>query len=129
RGESMNQLQAADFAVIHPDRAGEFIQLFEQFFDTFYVSDAGKKHYEQYSAQRETGRKNWELVQSLLARGESIVDAGLLKLLPYTDNPANRARDAWVHIAPVFSTDVRIKQEAIGWKKPEVWDGVAATIA
>ena len=125
----MKQIQSADFTVIHPNRTAEFINLFQQFLETFYNTDAGQRHYQTYAAQRETGQQNWELVQQRQERGESIVDAVLLKLLPYVDNPGNRDRGGWIHIAPVFSTDVRIKQEAIGWKKPEDWEGVATAIA
>lgn len=125
----MEQIQPADFSVIHPDRASEFVDLFQQFLETFYNTDSGQKHYLTYAAQRETAQHNWDLVQQLQERGESIVDAVLLKLLPYADNPGNRERGAWIHVAPVFSTDARIKQEAIGWKKAEDWETVAAVIA
>lgn len=106
----------------------KFAQLFEEFVETYPATPGGQGHIEMYERGREQGRRNFEEIIAAARRGEDVTEQVLLKLLPYQDSDSNRERGAWIHVGPVFATDVRKKFEGSRWTKPEDWPHVAQAI-
>ena len=52
----------------------------------------------------------------------------LRQLLPWNDSSANRARGAWIHVAPAINGDVRSWFERSGWTQPSDWPRIADAI-
>lgn len=107
---------------------GEFVKLFREFVTSYPPTPAGLRHTATYNELRQQGKRNFEAISSAFQSGEDVTEAVLLQLLPYTDSDSNRQRQAWIHIAPVFATDVRIGFEASGWTKSEHWNLIAQAI-
>jgi len=57
-----------------------------------------------------------------------VTDLVLAKLLPHANTGPNRARGAWIHVAPTITKDIRSWFENAGWKVPSEWPGVAALV-
>jgi hypothetical protein len=77
---------------------------------------------------RQNGQENFEAIVEAADRGEDVTEAVILKLLPYADNKTTRELGAWIHIAPVFTTDARRKYEGAGWAKAKDWPDIARAI-
>lgn len=106
----------------------EFRPVFAQFLETYWSSVEGRVHRETYERMRAVGRSNWEAIKADRQRGQDVTDAVLDKLLPHANTQANRARGAWIHIAPAITKDVRTWFENGGWVRKEDWPRVAAAI-
>ena len=113
--------------VIPDNRRTEFEGLFEEFRATYY-KDEGFAHNARYREAREEAGKNFREVTEAKARKEDVTDRVLQQFLPYNDNPANRAKGVWVHIAPAITGDLKGWFENAKWTKREEWKGVAQLI-
>ncbi len=81
------------------DKKAEFVVSFREFVRSYLPTPEGQDHVDRYAKERAEGRKNFEAVTAAAERREEVADQILLKLLPYRDFPAFKARGAWVHIA------------------------------
>ncbi|MDJ0635961.1 MAG: AAA family ATPase [Xenococcaceae cyanobacterium MO_188.B29] len=106
----------------------ELIELFKEFISLYPNTPDGIRHIEAYNHQRNIGRENFQEIVISYESGEDITERVLLQLLPYQDTSNNRKIGAWIHIAPCFSTDVRIKYEGSKWVQPEDWNAIAKAI-
>ena len=102
-------------------RETEFEDLFEEFIDSYWVTDKGQKHCAGYEAQRLSANINWDLVNSSAEEGKDVTDLVLDGLLPHADTQGNQERGSWVHLAPAITKDVRSWFEGAGWVKAEDW--------
>jgi MoxR-like ATPase len=105
----------------------EFTKLFEEFQATYY-KDKGSAHNARYKESRVVAAQNFREISEARARHEDMTDRILLQLLPYTDTPANRAKGAWVQIAPAITGDLKGWFQNVGWTKPEDWQKIANLI-
>jgi len=105
-----------------------FETLFKEFVDSFVDSKEGQDHLGVYLPQREEAKKSFQDICEMESTGEPITDAVLLKLLPYTDTESNRAKGAWIHVAPTVTGNVKQWFESAGWTKAEDWPEVSKTI-
>jgi 5-methylcytosine-specific restriction protein B len=114
---------------LHPQplnlKRAEFADLFAAFVNGYLSSDEGRAHRTAYTRARSRAQESWAAILAAAERGEDVTEAVLFRLLPYADTEANRAADRWVHVAPAFASDVRVKYEAAGWTEPEDWPRVA----
>ena len=106
----------------------EFRPVFGQFLETHWSSAEGKVHRETYERMRVVGRGNWEAIKADRQSGQDITDAVLDKLLPHANTQANRARGAWIHIAPAITKDIRPWFENGGWARKEDWPQISGAI-
>ena len=106
----------------------QFETLFDEFLATHAFTPEGEAHRQKYATVREAGRTNFAEVVAAEERQEDITDAVLLKLLPYSDNAANRANSAWIHYAPSINGNIRTWYERSGWTTPDEWPDVARAI-
>ncbi|XWK90482.1 MAG: AAA family ATPase [Phormidium sp.] len=109
------------------EKLAEFVRLFEEFVNSYPYTPKGLNHKSAYDKQRQQGRWNFEQIVNSNMPKRELTKPILLKLLPYTDSPENQQRGAWIHHAPAFATDVRIRFEAQGWE-PKDWQDIAQAI-
>lgn len=112
--------------IITTEKRDELLSLFQEFV-TYLLTPEGEKHSAYYQRAHEESRKNIENIKFRFDQGEDVTNEVLAKLLPYSDIPSNRENGYWISIAPAFSTDVKIKFEAAGWRK-DGWSEVANAI-
>ena len=105
-----------------------FEDLFEEFIDSYWITDEGQKHCAGYEAQRLSAKINWGRVNSSVEGDEDVTDLVLNGLLPHADTPGNRERGSWIHIAPAIQKDVRSWFEGAGWTNAEDWSPIAHAI-
>lgn len=110
------------------DRQRTLERLLKEFGRTFVSSDEGAAHLAAYPEVREIGRKNFLMVVEAQEAGQDVTDLVLTRLLPHRDTRANRARGAWIHIAPAITADVKTWFENAGWVNPEDWPRISRTI-
>ena len=103
------------------------MKLFLEFVKSYLLTPEGEKHSAWYENARVESRKNIESIKLRLDQGEDITDEVLAKLVPYSDTPQNREKGYWISIAPAFSSDLKIKFEAAGWRK-DGWNDVSDAI-
>lgn len=106
----------------------EFEPVFAQFIEEHLGSAEGARHRATYSRLRETAAANWRAVIEAHGRGDDVTDRVLDTLLPHADTQPNRARGAWVHVAPAITKDIRPWFENGGWTRREDWPKVAEAI-
>ena len=85
----------------------EFRRLFTQFLASYPGSPDGQRHIQRYPESRQQGEANFKEAVAAAGRGEDVTDFVLLKLLPHNDTAPNRARGAWIHIAPSVIQDIK----------------------
>jgi MoxR-like ATPase len=115
-------------STLTPTRQVELQELFAEFTTAYLQTKAGSDHAAVYDTVRDAARGNYQWIVARAARGEEITDALLLKLLPHAPTPANRARGAWLHLAPAIMGDIRRWYEAAGWVSADEWPAVAQLI-
>jgi len=108
--------------------AGDFDELFKDFVGGFVDSEEGQKHLRRYASQRQEAEQNLKKITEMESRGEDTTEIVLLKLLPHSDTVHNRAKDAWIHVAPSVTKDIKQWFEGAGWTKHEDWPSVAKAI-
>jgi 5-methylcytosine-specific restriction enzyme B len=106
----------------------EFRKLFTEFLASYPGSSDGQRHIQRYPEGRQQGEANFKQAVAAAGRGEDVTDFVLLKLLPHNDTAPNRARGAWIHIAPSVIKDIKSWFEGAGWTRPEDWPKVAQAI-
>ena len=89
------------------EKRQEFIEWFDEFLEAYPTSGDGRRHLQLYDQARRQARESFELLRQAADRGDDISDLVVLKLVPYADMEANRAKGAWVHPAPVVKADAR----------------------
>ncbi|MDF1554526.1 MAG: AAA family ATPase [Deferrisomatales bacterium] len=106
---------------------GTLLSLFSEFSDEYLKSATGQSHLAAYDKNRAEGRANFEAIKTAAQGGwtEQLTDLVLRTLLPHSDSAANRERGAWIHIAPSFSGDVKVKFENAKWVTPQDWPAIA----
>jgi len=95
-------------------KKSEFLALYQEFSEDYPLTEKGKEHVSAYSKHRQQGQQNYREVEAVAARGEDITDLVLLKWIPYSDTPANREREVWIHHAPCVTGDLVKKSENNG---------------
>jgi 5-methylcytosine-specific restriction enzyme B len=113
---------------VTPERQQTLERLIEEFGRTYLSTEEGASHVARYPEIREEARRNLEQVVAARNAGQDVTDLVLTKLLPHQDTPANRARGAWIHVAPAIAGDVKTKYENAGWVEPENWPHVSTAI-
>ena len=76
----------------------EFLGLFQEFIEEYLHTPEGEAHIGSYERIRAEGENNFSEIVGASDRGEDVVDAVLLKLLPYTDTdaqPQERSMDSY----------------------------------
>lgn len=107
---------------------GEFARLFEECAASYLDSSEGRDHLERYPRLREVARRDYDELCRQQDAGDLDWDRALRQLLPWDDNAANRARGAWIHVAPAIIGDVRSWFERSGWTQPSDWPSIASAI-
>ncbi|MEB3343354.1 AAA family ATPase [Okeania sp.] len=108
-----------------------FIQLFQEFADSYPYSSEGLNHRASYEKQRQQGRRNFAEITTALKEGEDITELVRFKLLPHTDTPKNRQRGAWIHRTESNNIDLtEWFQWSTNkpWEKQEYWSVIAREI-
>lgn len=113
--------------IITTEKRNELLNLFLEFVKSYLLTPEGEKHSAWYENARIESRKNIESIKLRFDQGEDITDEVLAKLVPYSDTPQNREKGYWISIAPAFSSDLKIKFEAAGWRK-DGWNEVSDAI-
>ncbi len=103
-------------------------RLLDEFGRSYVSSEEGARHLTSYPKVRESGRQNFEAILEAKEAGQDVTEAVLSKLLPHRDSATNRARGAWIHIAPAVAADVRTWFENAGFVETSDWPQVAAAI-
>lgn len=114
--------------LIEPNRLDEFVKLFREFSASYPNTAEGKRHIVSYDKGREEARHNYAEIMSRLEKGEDVSDSVLLKLLPYADSDSNRAKGAWMPIAPAITGDLKSWFGAKRWTRDGDWPLIAETI-
>src|SRR5437588_859360 len=107
---------------------GQFASLFSEFAETYLEADKGREHLAAYPALRTEALASYERLCRDADAGRLEPDQVLLRLLPWGDSQANRARGAWIHIAPAIQGDIVRWFEGAGWTSPEDWPRIANAI-
>ena len=113
---------------IEASRLEEFVRLFKEFSASYASTIEGKRHISSYDKGREEARRNLAEIIAASENGEDVTDAILLKLLPYADSDSNRAKGAWMPIAPAITGDLKAWFGAKRWARPEDWPQIAKAI-
>jgi hypothetical protein len=95
-------------------KKSEFLSLYKEFSEDYPLTEKGKEHVAAYSKHRQQGQQNYREIEAAASRGEDITDLVLLKWIPYSDTPANREREVWIHHAPCVTGDLVKKSENNG---------------
>jgi 5-methylcytosine-specific restriction enzyme B len=103
-------------------------RLLEEFKDSYAESDVGRKHLRMYPEIRSTAASGLAQVRAARDAGQDVTDLVLLKFLPHTDTTVNRARGAWISVAPAINADVRAWFEGAGWVDPNDWPQLSRAI-
>lgn len=102
--------------------------LLDEFEESYVDSEEGNAHWAGYRTFHETARQNYEEVIEARDAGQDVTDLVLTRLLPHRDTASNRARGAWIHIAPAVQGDVKTWFQNAGWVEPEDWPQISRTI-
>ena len=113
---------------ILPDKRAEFGNLFAAFFKSYPMSEEGQRHTKLYLQGRESGRKHFEALVTKTARDGDVTDEVLLHLLPHANNSGNRDKQAWIHVAPAVTKDLKSWFEGAGWTSPKDWPSISSAI-
>lgn len=113
---------------IEPHKVQKFTELFSEFVANYLTSSDGQAHIQLYSKGREEGRANFKEVLAAVQRGENVTDLVLQKLLPHANTDGNRAKGAWIHIAPSVNKDVKAWFEGASWTKADDWPKIAQAV-
>lgn len=95
----------------------EFVQLATPY-------GATRARLERWDTLRERARHDWNALIDADRHGQDVAKDALIKLLPYEDSPAERARGAFVHIAPAIHGDLRAWFEGAGWAHHDDWEAI-----
>lgn len=106
----------------------DFEILYQEFLTSFVDSDEGQKHLQSYTAQRKEALQSYTDICRKSEAGENVTDLVLLKFLPHANTQRNRAKGAWIHIAPVITKDIKQWFEGANWTKPQDWPRVSKAI-
>ena len=117
RGPAMNQ-----------ERRELLDMLFKEFVKSCLDTDEGRRHGARYEEGRQSAAENFQSIIEAEKRGEDITDAVLLKFLTYSDTESNRAKGAFIHVAPSVTGDVKAWFEGAGWAQHEDWPRIAMAI-
>ena len=111
-----------------PGKRAELDNLLTAFFKGYPESKDGQRHIALYESGRKTGSDHYEQLVAAAAAGEDITDRVLLLLLPHNDTQGNRAKKAWLHVAPAVTKDLQAWFEGAGWTSPEDWPRISKAI-
>jgi len=111
-----------------PTKQSELVQLYQEFQQHYVGNDASKAFLSALADARRVAQQQYQQLLSAAQQGDPIMDAVLLRLLPYVDSPRNRWRGAWLHPAPAIVGDLRSWYEAAGWTQPDEWPAIAGAI-
>lgn len=110
------------------NKIDEFIQLFEEFVDSYPNTSQGITHTAAYAQQREIASRNFSAIAKAADAGEDVTESVLLHLLPHNNTANNHQRKAWIHIAPAIKKDIKEWFENKGWINSEDWNKVSLDI-
>ena len=106
----------------------EFIQLFEEFVDSYPNTSQGITHTAAYAQQREIGCRNFSAIAKAADCGEDVTDSVLLKLLPHNNTPNNNQRGAWIYMAPAVKKEIKKWSEQAKWTESKDWHKISLAI-
>jgi hypothetical protein len=103
-------------------------ELLKEFAGDYLRTPAGQEHLGAYDRSRARAKENWARVQQAKRDGQDVTDLVLEGLLPHLNSPHNRERDAWIHVAPAITKDLRKWFENKGWANSEDWPSIASAV-
>ena len=109
-------------------RSDELASDFNEFVEKFASASEGREHLAHYVSNRAEGLKNFAEVTAAKERGEDITELVITKLLPHGDSKSNRARGAWISIAPVITKEIKEWFAGAGWAAAGDWPKITAAI-
>lgn len=93
-------------------RKEEFIDLFDEFMNTYYIEDP-ENHKSSHLRSEIEARAISSAVVRAIEKGEDITNLVLEGLLPYSDKAGNRAKGLWTHVAPAINTDSNARKDEV----------------
>jgi len=102
----------------------ELIALIEEFARGWPITAGIGISADSWPALRASARRNLDTLIEMDRHGHDVSDAALLKLLPHNDTPAHRSKEAWCHVVPGISKDLRSTFEGKGWTRAEDWQAL-----
>jgi len=105
-----------------------FKELFDEFASDFLQSNKGKRHINLAIKSRQHAKINIAEVNEAFRNGQDITNLILIKLLPHQDSPFNKNRNAWTHVAPAITKDIKLWFSNISYYTDKNWDKLAAAI-
>lgn len=102
--------------------------LFAEFLDDFGSGEKGARHQDIVLRSRADARQRFDRIRELEAAGQDSTDEVLDGLLPHSSTSHNRARGAWISVAPAVTKDIRSWFEGSGFRRPEDWPQVSKAI-
>ena len=106
----------------------EFSRLFEEFLSSYPATADGQRHKALYVSSRSEASTGLASIKADQAAGRDVTDKILLRLLPHADTQGNRARGAWVCVAPAITKDVKAFFEGAGWIRADQWASAAQAL-
>jgi 5-methylcytosine-specific restriction protein B len=87
---------------VEQEKKAKFVNLFQEFIDSYPRTIAGMRHQSLYETERNSGRRNYEAILSAKQSGEDVTESVFLQLLPNTNSANNRSKGAWIHHSSCF---------------------------
>lgn len=115
-------------ALLSAEKRTEVARLFAECAAQYFSTPEGERHLAGYARGREEARGSFRELTAAAGRGEDVTDRVLLRVLPHADTAGNRARGAWIHLAPAITKDARMLFEGAGWAKAGDWPAIAHAI-
>ena len=106
----------------------EFIELFQEFANSYPNTIQGITHTAGYAQQRQIGCRNFSAIAKAADCGEDVTDSVLLKLLPHSNTPNNNQRGAWIYMAPAVKKDIKEWFEEAKWTESKDWHKISLAI-
>lgn len=114
--------------VTHATQIDEFIELFQEFANSYPNTSRGITHTAAYAQQREIGCRNFNAIAKAFDSGEDVTESVFLQLLPHNKTTNNRQRGPWFHIASGAKKDINKCFENIEWMNQNNWKEVSLAI-
>ena len=102
--------------------------LFDEFLADFWRTTKGQVFRDLQASSRRAAVENLAKATQAWEAGADLTDLVLDGFLPHHDTEANRARGAWISVAPAIEKDARSLFERAGWARPEEWPALAQKV-
>ena len=114
--------------IVLPGKQSELENLLATFFESYPESKDGKQHILLYESGRTTGADHYKQLVAASKADKDITDSVLLLLLPHANTSGNRAKKAWIHVAPAVTKDLQSWFEGAGWTSSDDWPRISKAI-